>query len=106
MKKYVNPSINGATGKECNPVSTKTPQSQSICFTNDAKFVDLDPGHSFKAIQEQDSNPNLYPYTPSWCVDLPSLIDGSLRFLGQPNQTGSSSTLQRLTVRPAMSRSS
>nr|DAD34225.1 TPA_asm: hypothetical protein HUJ06_004865 [Nelumbo nucifera] len=61
MKKSINPSINGVTGKECNPVSTQTPQSQSICFTDNAEFVDQDPGHSFEAVQEQVFGSSLIP---------------------------------------------
>ncbi|XP_010519508.1 PREDICTED: non-specific phospholipase C6 [Tarenaya hassleriana] len=54
MKKSINPSINGVTGRECNPVSTKDPNNtRIICFTNDAEFVDPDPGHSFEAVEEQ-----------------------------------------------------
>ncbi|KAI7985919.1 Non-specific phospholipase C6 [Camellia lanceoleosa] len=56
MKNSINPSINGVTGKECNPVSTKDqdhPQTQSICFKDDAEFVDPDPGHSFEAVEQQ-----------------------------------------------------
>uniref|UniRef100_A0A7N0RAG0 Uncharacterized protein n=1 Tax=Kalanchoe fedtschenkoi TaxID=63787 RepID=A0A7N0RAG0_KALFE len=48
MKKSVNPSIDGVTGSECNTASTKT-----ICFTDDARFVDPDPGHSFEAVTRQ-----------------------------------------------------
>ncbi|KAG2257521.1 hypothetical protein Bca52824_076815 [Brassica carinata] len=50
MKKSVNPSINGVTGQECNPVPNST---QTICFTSDAEFVDPDPGHSFAAVEQQ-----------------------------------------------------
>ncbi|KAL0689412.1 hypothetical protein Bca4012_089090 [Brassica carinata] len=50
MKKSVNPSIDGVTGEECNPVPNST---QTICFTNDAEFVDSDPGHSFEAVERQ-----------------------------------------------------
>lgn len=50
MKKSVNPSINGVTGQECNPVPNST---QTICFTSDAEFVDPDPGHSFEAVEQQ-----------------------------------------------------
>ncbi|WZZ27037.1 hypothetical protein YC2023_010438 [Brassica napus] len=50
MKKSVNPSIDGVTGEECNPVPNST---QTICFTNDAEFVDPDPGHSFEAVERQ-----------------------------------------------------
>ncbi|KVI06177.1 Phosphoesterase [Cynara cardunculus var. scolymus] len=66
MKKSINPSINGVTGKECNPFSTnltRTPnqvtQDESICFTDDAKYVDPDPGHSFEDVEKQvfGSNP-------------------------------------------------
>ncbi|CAL5444409.1 unnamed protein product [Camellia sinensis] len=56
MKNSINPSIDGVTGKECNPVSTKDqdhPQTQSICFKDDAEFVDPDPGHSFEAVEQQ-----------------------------------------------------
>ncbi|KAF5730958.1 putative Phospholipase C 4 precursor [Tripterygium wilfordii] len=51
--KRINPAINGVTGKECNPVSTKSPSTQSVCFSNDAEFVDPDPGHSFEAVEQQ-----------------------------------------------------
>ncbi|CAL5328185.1 unnamed protein product [Camellia sinensis] len=56
MKNSINPSINGVTGKECNPVSTKDqdqPQTQSICFKDDAEFMDPDPGHSFESVEQQ-----------------------------------------------------
>lgn len=53
MKTSINPAINGVTGKECNPVSTKSPTSQSICFSADAEFVDPDPGHSYEAVLQQ-----------------------------------------------------
>lgn len=53
MKKAINPSINGVTGEECNPVSTNTTTPESICFTDDAEFVDPDPGHSFEAVAQQ-----------------------------------------------------
>ncbi|KAG8488274.1 hypothetical protein CXB51_018323 [Gossypium anomalum] len=53
MKQYVNPSINGVTGDECNPISTKNPNQESICFIDDTEFVDLDSGHSFEAVEQQ-----------------------------------------------------
>ncbi|ONK77823.1 uncharacterized protein A4U43_C02F11100 [Asparagus officinalis] len=53
MKKSVNPSINGLTGSECNPSSTHDPKSPSVCVSNDAQFVDPDPGHSFEEVYEQ-----------------------------------------------------
>ncbi|KAL2347052.1 hypothetical protein Fmac_001052 [Flemingia macrophylla] len=53
MKESVNRLINGVTGDECNPVSTKSPRNDSICFTDDAEFVDPDPGHSFEDVLQQ-----------------------------------------------------
>ncbi|TKY73656.1 Non-specific phospholipase C6 [Spatholobus suberectus] len=53
MKESVNNLINGVTGYECNPVSTKSPRQDSICFTDDAEFVDPDPGHSFEDVLQQ-----------------------------------------------------
>ncbi|KAK9090097.1 hypothetical protein Sjap_023274 [Stephania japonica] len=53
MKKSINPNINGVTGNECNPKSTKSTNSESICFTDDAEYVDPDPGHSFEAVEQQ-----------------------------------------------------
>ncbi|KAJ0053257.1 hypothetical protein Pint_01194 [Pistacia integerrima] len=53
MKKTINPQINGVTGDECNSVSTNTSRTQTICFTDDAQFVDPDPGHSFEAVEQQ-----------------------------------------------------
>ncbi|KAL7114510.1 hypothetical protein ACP275_04G125900 [Erythranthe tilingii] len=54
MKKSVNPSINGVTGNECNPISTTKPTpDKKICFSADAEYVDPDPGHSFEAVQKQ-----------------------------------------------------
>ncbi|KAK8680268.1 hypothetical protein V6N13_109218 [Hibiscus sabdariffa] len=61
MKKSVNPAINGVTGNECNPVSTKDPNSQSICFTDGSEFVDPDPGHSFDAVEQQVFGSTTFP---------------------------------------------
>ncbi|KAK3043237.1 hypothetical protein RJ639_002480, partial [Escallonia herrerae] len=52
MKDSINPKINGVTGKECNPDSTKA-RNGSVCFTDGAEFVDPDPGHSFEAVEQQ-----------------------------------------------------
>lgn len=68
MKKYINPSINGVTGRECNPFSTNLTQKHSqgfaqeaICFTDDAKYVDPDPGHSFEDVEKQVFGSNHVP---------------------------------------------
>ncbi|KAK4750689.1 hypothetical protein SAY87_004171 [Trapa incisa] len=53
MKKTINPNIDGVTGDECNPISTNTSNPETICFTDDADFVDPDPGHSFEDVVQQ-----------------------------------------------------
>ncbi|KAJ9568218.1 hypothetical protein OSB04_004184, partial [Centaurea solstitialis] len=68
MKKSINPSINGVTGKECNPFSTNltrnpnqvTQQDQSICFTDDAN-IRSNPIPSMTGFVEQalSVSPNL-----------------------------------------------
>ncbi|PKU80019.1 phospholipase C [Dendrobium catenatum] len=50
LKQSLNPSINGLTGAECNPLSAS---SSSICVSDDAGFVESDPGHSFQAVVQQ-----------------------------------------------------
>ena len=61
MKKYIDPRINGVTGDECNPVSTKNPNPETICFSDDAEFVDPDPGHSFEDVLQQVFGSNSIP---------------------------------------------
>ncbi|KAJ9680321.1 hypothetical protein PVL29_019592 [Vitis rotundifolia] len=51
--KSLNPEIDGVTGAESNPISTSDPNSPVVYFTDDAGYVDPDPGHSFEAIYEQ-----------------------------------------------------
>lgn len=47
------PEIDGLTGKESNRVNASDPDSPEIWVSDDALFVDSDPGHSFQAIREQ-----------------------------------------------------
>ncbi|CAA0806925.1 Non-specific phospholipase C6 [Striga hermonthica] len=61
MKNSVNPSIDGLTGKECNPISTTDPAGPKICVSDDSEHVDLDPGHTFEDIQKQVFGSDLYP---------------------------------------------
>ncbi|KAK9748303.1 hypothetical protein RND81_02G049000 [Saponaria officinalis] len=51
--KRLNPNINGLTGSECNPISTQNPSSKSVCVTDDAQYVDPDPGHTFENVAKQ-----------------------------------------------------
>ncbi|KAI0504201.1 hypothetical protein KFK09_015151 [Dendrobium nobile] len=47
------PDIDGLTGRESNRLSVSDPSSPEIFVTDDAVFIDSDPGHSFQAIREQ-----------------------------------------------------
>ncbi|KAG6553204.1 hypothetical protein Mapa_005264 [Marchantia paleacea] len=51
--KRLNPEIDGLTGAESNPVNASDPNSSKVFVTDNAEFVDPDPGHSFSAIREQ-----------------------------------------------------
>ncbi|EOY33738.1 hypothetical protein QUC31_018779 [Theobroma cacao] len=64
--KSTRPDIDGLTGSESNPVNVTDPNSPEISVSDDAFFVDSDPGHSFQAIREQifgsnDSSANPAP---------------------------------------------
>lgn len=51
--KQTRPEIDGLTGTESNPIQVSNPSSPKIPVSNDAVFIDYDPGHSFQAIREQ-----------------------------------------------------
>ncbi|KAK8596223.1 hypothetical protein V6N13_000869 [Hibiscus sabdariffa] len=51
--KSTRPDMDGLSGKESNPLNATDPNSPFISVTDDAVFVDSDPGHSFQAIREQ-----------------------------------------------------
>lgn len=48
LKKNDSSTIDGLTGRECNRRSTSDPNSPSLCVSDDAQYVDPDPGHSFE----------------------------------------------------------
>ncbi|KAK1437044.1 hypothetical protein QVD17_02829 [Tagetes erecta] len=51
--KKTRPDIDGLTGNEYNHVNASDPLSTKLYVSNDAVFVDSDPGHSIQAIREQ-----------------------------------------------------
>ncbi|CAI0540661.1 unnamed protein product [Linum tenue] len=51
--KSTRPDIDGLTGTESNKISATDPDSPEVFVSDDAIFVDSDPGHSFQAIREQ-----------------------------------------------------
>ncbi|XP_047319538.1 non-specific phospholipase C1 [Impatiens glandulifera] len=51
--KTTRPDIDGLTGKESNPLNASDPNSPQILVSDDAVFIDSDPGHSIQAIREQ-----------------------------------------------------
>ncbi|XP_073317399.1 non-specific phospholipase C1-like [Primulina huaijiensis] len=64
--KKTRPDIDGLTGAEFNRVNASDPNSRPVCVTDDAVFINSDPGHSIQAIREQifgrnDSSENPAP---------------------------------------------
>ncbi|OVA02674.1 Phosphoesterase [Macleaya cordata] len=51
--KSTRPDIDGLTGKESNRIVASDPNSEEVFVSDDAVFIDSDPGHSFQAIREQ-----------------------------------------------------
>ncbi|KAJ6691915.1 NON-SPECIFIC PHOSPHOLIPASE C4-RELATED [Salix purpurea] len=51
--KSTRPDIDGLTGSESNRISVSDSNADEIFVSDDAVFVDSDPGHSFQAIREQ-----------------------------------------------------
>ncbi|KAJ4893436.1 Non-specific phospholipase C1 [Raphanus sativus] len=51
--KSTRPEIDGLTGKESNSLNISDPNSSKVFVSDDAVHVDMDPAHSFQAIQEQ-----------------------------------------------------
>ncbi|XAR60728.1 Phospholipase C [Bertholletia excelsa] len=51
--KRTRPDIDGLTGTESNRLNASDPNSPEIFVSDDAVFVDSDPGHSIQAIREQ-----------------------------------------------------
>jgi phospholipase C len=63
--KLLNPEVDGLTGDETNPLPTATAPSNLITISDNAEFVDPDPGHSFEAITEQVFGPGGTPVDPA-----------------------------------------
>ncbi|KAK2969184.1 hypothetical protein RJ640_025897 [Escallonia rubra] len=64
--KATRPDIDGLTGTESNHLNASDPSSPEIFVSDDAIFVDSDPGHSIQAIKEQifgsnDTSPDPVP---------------------------------------------
>ncbi|XP_077222334.1 non-specific phospholipase C1 [Tasmannia lanceolata] len=51
--KSTRPDIDGLIGTESNRVNSSDPNSQEIFVSDDAFYIDSDPGHSIQAIREQ-----------------------------------------------------
>ncbi|GMH12224.1 hypothetical protein Nepgr_014065 [Nepenthes gracilis] len=59
------PEIDGLTGKEFNRINASDPASPKLYVTDDALFVDSDPGHSIQAIREQIFGSNITTEDPA-----------------------------------------
>ena len=51
--KATRPDIDGLTGEESNRILVSDPDSPEVFVSDDALFIDSDPGHSIQAIREQ-----------------------------------------------------
>ncbi|KAL7583290.1 non-specific phospholipase C1 [Lactuca sativa] len=59
------PDIDGVTGEEHNHVNAADPASSKVYVSDEAVFVDSDPGHSIQAIREQIFGSNLTHANPA-----------------------------------------
>eukprot|EP00253_Pinus_taeda_P023800 PITA_23800 len=79
--KRLNSEIDGVTGREWNPVNSNDPSSGKVFFSDDAGYVDPDPGHSFEAVTEQVFGSNhtfAYPAPMNGFVQQALTISNSL----------------------------
>ncbi|KAF5727336.1 Phospholipase C 4 [Tripterygium wilfordii] len=79
LKSY-RPDIDGLTGSESNRINASDPNSPKIFVSDDALFIDSDPGHSFQAIREQifgsnDSSSN-QPLMKGFAQQAQSMSEG------------------------------
>ncbi|KAK6122134.1 hypothetical protein DH2020_044124 [Rehmannia glutinosa] len=51
--KKIRPDIDGLSGSEFNRINASDPTSRAVSVSDDAFFIDSDPGHSIQAIREQ-----------------------------------------------------
>lgn len=86
MKNSINPKIDGVDGTQCNPVSTKDPSSKTVCVTNDAEYIDPDPGHSFEDVTQQvfgsDPTPSMTGFLEQATSMSPNTSDAVMRGFG------------------------
>ncbi|KAK6145265.1 hypothetical protein DH2020_022085 [Rehmannia glutinosa] len=53
LAKKIRPDIDGLSGSEFNRINASDPTSRAVSVSDDAFFIDSDPGHSIQAIREQ-----------------------------------------------------
>ncbi|ERN09770.1 non-specific phospholipase C1 [Amborella trichopoda] len=73
------PEIDGLHGNESNRLSVFDEKSPEIVVSNDAEFVDPDPGHSFQAIREQifgSNDTTLEPTMSGFVQQAATMEDG------------------------------
>ncbi|KAJ7959798.1 Non-specific phospholipase [Quillaja saponaria] len=78
--KSTRPEVDGLSGNESNPLLVLDPDSPQVVVSDDAVFIDSDPGHSFQAIREQifgsnDSSANPAPMN-GFAQQAESMIEG------------------------------
>ncbi|CAN1746440.1 Non-specific phospholipase C1 [Linum perenne] len=89
--KSTQPNIDGLTGTESNKISATDPDSPEVYVSDEAIFVDSDPGHSFQAIREQifgSNDTQRYPETSGSRSDLWVPSEDDLRLAGRGEKRG------------------
>ncbi|KAL9239370.1 hypothetical protein vseg_013701 [Gypsophila vaccaria] len=70
-----NPQLNGLTGSECNPFSTTNSSSKLVCVSDDAFYVEPDPGHNFEDVSKQVFGSSIVPTMTGFVEQALSMPD-------------------------------
>jgi phospholipase C len=77
--KSTRPDIDGLTGKESNRILVSDPASPEVFVSDDALFIDSDPGHSIQAIREQifgSNDSSAPPLMNGFAQQAESMLEG------------------------------
>ncbi|XP_059450705.1 non-specific phospholipase C1 [Corylus avellana] len=77
--KATRPDIDGLTGEESNRILVSDPDSPEVFVSDDALFIDSDPGHSIQAIREQifgSNDSSARPLMNGFAQQAESMLEG------------------------------
>nr|XP_043635481.1 non-specific phospholipase C1 isoform X2 [Erigeron canadensis] len=105
--KKTRPDIDGLTGQEYNHANASDPGSEKIYVSEDAVFVDSDPGHSIQAIREQIFGSNSTVSNPApmngfvqqansmWFASVPASTQPNRFYVHSATSHGASSNVRK-----------